>query len=134
MSPGPPEYKCFACVYLCTVNMSYPGRSEEGIRSSELKLCTVFSCHMDTGNGTWVLGRSNSALNHWASVQPIPQRGDSWVLYYFHHCCVEIPRKISFGKAERVVSVSCWFTAIHQNKKGGVAQDVCNQEVGRDEC
>lgn len=86
------------CVTLSTMSMSYPGRSEEGIRSPELKLCKVFSCHMDTGNGTWVLCKNNSALNHWASVQPIPQQGDSWVLYYFPHCCVKIPPKDQFWK------------------------------------
>lgn len=45
------------------------------------------------------------------------------------------PQKISFGKAERTISVFYWCIAIHHDKKGTVVQDsVCNQEAGRDEC
>ncbi|KAL6088363.1 hypothetical protein STEG23_011373 [Scotinomys teguina] len=60
------------CVSLCTMSMSYPGRSEEGIRSPGTDLCKVFNCHVDAGNGTWVLCKGSSALNRWASVQRIP--------------------------------------------------------------
>lgn len=56
-----------ACAFIPHVHAWWLRRSEEGVRSMELKLQTVVSHLMSTGNQTWIFHKSNNALHSWAS-------------------------------------------------------------------
>lgn len=53
----------FACRYVHCMCVWYPWRSEEGVDPLEIESQMAVNYHVGAGNGTWVLGRVDRALN-----------------------------------------------------------------------